>query len=89
MCSLSAIALIRIVSFVNTTENPPVERLLVPDMALTAAEYFAVQNNEKVLVLLTDMTSYADALVNVKPYGSNPFERLYAWFYLFGFGKDL
>jgi V/A-type H+-transporting ATPase subunit B len=55
-------ALHRIVSFVNTTENPPVERLLVPDMALTAAEYFAVDKNEKVLVLLTDMTLYADAL---------------------------
>lgn len=52
----------RIVSFVNTTEDPPVERLLVPDMALTAAEYFAVDRNEKVLVLLTDMTLYADAL---------------------------
>ena len=52
----------RIVSFVNTTEAPPVERLLVPDMALTAAEYFAVERNEKVLVLLTDMTLYADAL---------------------------
>ena len=52
----------RIVSFVNTTEAPPVERLLVPDMALTAAEYFAVGKNEKVLVLLTDMTLYADAL---------------------------
>ena len=51
-----------IVSFVNTTEAPPVERLLVPDMALTAAEYFAVVKNEKVLVLLTDMTLYADAL---------------------------
>ena len=52
----------RIVSFVNTTEAPPVERLLVPDMALTAAEYFAVDKNEKVRVLLTDMTLYADAL---------------------------
>ena len=51
-----------LVSFVNTTEAPPVERLLVPDMALTAAEYFAVDKNEKVLVLLTDMTLYADAL---------------------------
>ena len=58
-------ALDRIVSFMNTTENPPVERLLIPDMALTAAEYFAVNNNEKVLVLLTDMTSYADALAIV------------------------
>ncbi len=55
-------ALDRIVCFINTTENPPVERLLVPDMALTAAEYFAVDKNEKVLVLLTDMTLYADAL---------------------------
>jgi V/A-type H+-transporting ATPase subunit B len=58
-------ALDRIVSFVNTTENPPVERLLVPDMALTAAEYFAIEKNEKVLVLLTDMASYADALAIV------------------------
>ena len=55
----------RIVCFVNTTENPPVERLLVPDMALTAAEYFAVDKGEKVLVLLTDMTLYADALAIV------------------------
>ena len=55
-------ALDRIISFVNTTENPPVERLLVPDMALTAAEYFAVDKNQSVLVLLTDMTLYADAL---------------------------
>ena len=55
-------ALDKIVSFVNTTENPPVERLLIPDMALAAAEYFAVDKNQKVLVLLTDMTLYADAL---------------------------
>jgi len=55
-------ALDRIISFVNTTDNPPVERLLVPDMALTAAEYFAVDRNEAVLVLLTDMTLFADAL---------------------------
>ena len=58
-------ALNRIISFMNTTEDPPVERLLVPDMALTAAEYFAVEKNEAVLVLLTDMTSYADALAIV------------------------
>jgi len=58
----SAGALGRIICFTNTTEQPPVERLLVPDMALTAAEYFAVDRNEKVLVLLTDMTLYADAL---------------------------
>ncbi len=55
-------ALDRIVSFVSTTDHPPVTRLLVPDMALCAAEYFAVQKNESVLVLLTDMTLYADSL---------------------------
>ena len=58
-------ALDRIVSFINTTEDPSVERLLIPDMTLTAAEYFAVEHNEKVLVLLTDMTNYADALAIV------------------------
>ncbi|MFZ4615985.1 MAG: V-type ATP synthase subunit B, partial [Rectinemataceae bacterium] len=58
-------ALNRIISFMNTTENPPVERLLVPDMCLTTAEYFAVDKNAKVLVLLTDMTLFADALAIV------------------------
>lgn len=58
----SAGAMHRIVGFINTTEDPPVERLLVPDMALTAAEYYAIDQNQKVLVLLTDMTLYADAL---------------------------
>ena len=55
-------ALDRIICFINTTENPPVERLLVPDMALTTAEYFAVDKKQSVLVLLTDMTLYSDAL---------------------------
>lgn len=52
----------KIIALVNTTEDPPVERLMVPDMALAAAEHYAVKKNEKVLVLLTDMTLYADAL---------------------------
>jgi V/A-type H+-transporting ATPase subunit B len=58
-------ALGRIVSFMNTTDDPPVERILIPDMALTCAEYFATTKNEKVLVLLTDMTLYCDALAIV------------------------
>lgn len=58
-------ALDKIISFINTTEDPPVERLLVPDMALTTAEYFANDLEQKVLVLLTDMTLYADALAIV------------------------
>lgn len=58
-------ALDKIVCFINTTDDPSVERLLIPDMALTTAEYFAVDKNEKVLVLLTDMTLFADALAIV------------------------
>jgi V/A-type H+-transporting ATPase subunit B len=58
-------ALDKIISFVNTFNNPSIERLLIPDMACTAAEYFASEHNEKVLVLLTDMTLYADALAIV------------------------
>lgn len=58
-------ALERITAFISTTASPAVERLLIPDMALTAAEYFAVDRNEKVLVLLTDMTPYAEALAIV------------------------
>lgn len=52
----------KIIGFINTTDKSPVERLLIPDMALAAAEHFAVAKNEKVLVLLTDMTQYANAL---------------------------
>ncbi len=55
-------ALDRIISFINRTDDPPVERLLIPDMCLTSAEYFAQKKNMKVLALLTDMTLYADAL---------------------------
>ncbi len=55
----------KIISFINTNDSPPVERLLIPDMCLAVAEYFAIQKHEKVLVLLTDMTLYADALAIV------------------------
>ncbi len=55
-------ALDRIICFMNRTDDPPVERLLVPDMCLTSAEYFAQDKKMKVLVLLTDMTLFADAL---------------------------
>lgn len=55
----------KIVSFINTSDSPSLERLLIPDMTCTAAEYFADERKEKVLVLLTDMTLYADALAIV------------------------
>lgn len=55
----------KIVSYINTSEDPPLERLLIPDLVCTTAEYFAYEKQEKVLVLLSDMTLYADALAIV------------------------
>ncbi len=55
----------RTVMFVNLAADPVVERLLVPDMALAVAERLAVQEGKRVLVLMTDMTAFADALKEV------------------------
>ncbi len=55
----------RTVMFVNQASDPIVERMLVPDMALSVAERFAVEEGKRVLVLLTDMTAYADAMKEV------------------------
>ncbi len=52
----------RLVSFINLADDPTIERLLTPRSALTAAEYLAFQLGYEVLVLLTDMTSYCEAL---------------------------
>ena len=55
----------RTVMFVNLASDPIVERLLAPDMALAVAQQFAVEEGKRVLVLLTDMTAYADAMKEV------------------------
>ncbi|MGB5136888.1 MAG: V-type ATP synthase subunit B [Prochlorococcaceae cyanobacterium] len=55
----------RTVMFVNLASDPIVERMLIPDMALAVAERFAVEEGKRVLVLLTDMTAFADALKEV------------------------
>lgn len=57
-------ALQRSVLFVHTAADPVVECLMVPDMALAVAEQFALQK-KRVLVLLTDMTNFADALKEI------------------------
>ncbi|HEU4616790.1 MAG TPA: V-type ATP synthase subunit B [Gammaproteobacteria bacterium] len=51
--------------FVNQASDPIVERVLIPDMALKVAERFAVEEGKRVLVLMTDMTAYADALKEI------------------------
>ena len=55
-------AIDRTVLFVNLANDPAVERIATPRMALTAAEYLAFEKDMHVLVILTDITNYADSL---------------------------
>lgn len=55
-------ALERAVVFLNLAHDPAVERLITPRMALTAAEYLAYEHDMHVLVILTDITNYCEAL---------------------------
>ena len=55
-------ALERSVVFLNLADDPAVERLITPRMALTAAEYLAYEKDMHVLVILTDMTNYCESL---------------------------
>ena len=58
-------AIDRTVLFINLANDPAVERISTPRMALTAAEYLAFEKNMHVLVIMTDITNYADALREV------------------------
>jgi len=55
-------ALERVVMFLNLANDPVVERIITPRAALTVAEYLAFEKNMHILVVLTDMTAYAEAL---------------------------
>ena len=55
----------RTVMFLNMAHDPPAERLITPRLALTTAEFLAYDHNYHVLVVLTDMTAYAEALREV------------------------
>lgn len=52
----------RVVMFLNLSNDPIIERIITPRCALTAAEYLAFDLNMNILVILTDMTAYAEAL---------------------------
>ena len=54
-----------VVMFLNLANDPVVERLITPKVALTAAEYLAFEQNMHILVILTDMTSFAEAMREV------------------------
>lgn len=55
-------AIDRAVLFLNLASDPPVERIAAPRMALTATEYLVFEQDMHVLVILTDLNNYADAL---------------------------
>ena len=57
-------ALSKTVMFIHTASDPTVECMMIPDMTLAVAEQFALQNKD-VLVLLTDMTNFADAMTEI------------------------
>merc|ERR1712039_601663 len=54
-----------VVLFMNLANDPTIERIVTPRLALTTAEYFAYTREQHVFVILTDMSSYADALREV------------------------
>lgn len=56
----------RVTLFLNLANDPTIERIITPRLALTTAEYYAYQLEKHVLVILTDMSSYADALREVR-----------------------
>jgi V-type H+-transporting ATPase subunit B len=58
-------AMSKVVLFLNLANDPTIERIITPRLALTTAEYLAYEVGKHVLVLLTDMSSYADALREV------------------------
>ena len=58
-------AIDRTVLFINLASDPAIERISTPRMALTAAEYLAFEKNMHVLVIMTDITNYAEALREV------------------------
>lgn len=60
-------AMVRAVLYLNLASHPTMERLLTPRLALTTAEYLAHETGLHVLVILTDMSSYADALRELLP----------------------
>ena len=71
------------VMFIHRATDPAVECILVPDMALACAERFALEG-KNVLVLLTDMTAFADAIKEIADHdGSDPFQQGISRFSLF------
>jgi len=66
----------QLVMFLNLASDPTIERIITPRLALTTAEYLAYTKDRHVLVILTDMSSYADALREVPQHTHTHTKRL-------------
>jgi V/A-type H+-transporting ATPase subunit B len=83
-------ALENAVLFVNLADDPAVERIITPRLALTAAEYLAFEKDYHVLVIYTDMTNYCDALRQIGAAREEvPGRRGYPWLHVHRFGNAL
>ena len=71
----------KVVMFLNMSNDPIIERTLTPRCALTTAEYLAFELNMHVLVIMTDMTSYAEALREFS--SRNPRKKRLSWISIF------
>jgi V-type H+-transporting ATPase subunit B len=63
---ISSVFDFQVMLFLNLANDPPIERIITPRLALTAAEFLAYTCDKHILVILTDMSSYADALREVR-----------------------
>ena len=78
------------VLFLNLANDPTIERIITPRIALTTAEYLAYECGKHVLVILTDMSSYADALREVSAAREEvPGRRGYPGDFLFYFAQSV
>jgi V/A-type H+/Na+-transporting ATPase subunit B len=69
-------AMKRTVAFINLADDPSIERIITPRLALTTAEYLAYERGMHVLVILNDMTNYAEASERaVKRKGGSPWKK--------------
>lgn len=68
--------------FVNLANDPAVERISTPRVALTATEYLAFEKDMHVLVILTDITNYADALREVSLFNRSSGTSWISWIYV-------
>lgn len=64
-CCVSVGSMERTALYLNLANDPTIERIITPRLTLTTAEYLAYERGLHVLVILTDMSSYADALREV------------------------